>query len=154
MASRRQAAATSSYKGKAGSTNSRPASSLSRPATVEPRERKAVAVAGNDEIGTSIQVAIRCRRRSSREVDEKSPVVVSVSRGDSQTVTMELASTTSTFGVVSLPPTRTYSFDTVFGPDADQASVYQEVVAPMLQEVLQGYNCTLFAYGQTGTGKT
>jgi kinesin family protein 11 len=69
-------------------------------------------------------------------------------------VTVELASVTSTFGVVSLPPTRTYSFDTVFGPEADQAAVYQEVVAPMLDEVLQGYNCTLFAYGQTGTGKT
>jgi len=24
----------------------------------------------------------------------------------------------------------------------------------MIAEVLQGYNCTVFAYGQTGTGKT
>lgn len=32
--------------------------------------------------------------------------------------------------------------------------IYQEVVSPMLDEVLMGYNCTLFAYGQTGTGKT
>lgn len=37
---------------------------------------------------------------------------------------------------------------------ADQELVYQEVVSPMLEEVLMGYNCTLFAYGQTGTGKT
>jgi kinesin family protein 11 len=27
-------------------------------------------------------------------------------------------------------------------------------VFPIVQEVLEGYNCTLFAYGQTGTGKT
>ncbi|KAI9326722.1 kinesin motor domain-containing protein, partial [Obelidium mucronatum] len=48
----------------------------------------------------------------------------------------------------------TYSFDKVFGPDADQEMVYDEVVAPILEEVLMGYNCTIFAYGQTGTGKT
>lgn len=32
--------------------------------------------------------------------------------------------------------------------------VYQTVVTPALGEVLAGYNCTVFAYGQTGTGKT
>ena len=28
------------------------------------------------------------------------------------------------------------------------------VAASTVEEVLQGYNCTIFAYGQTGTGKT
>lgn len=32
--------------------------------------------------------------------------------------------------------------------------VYQDVVGPILEEVMSGYNCTIFAYGQTGTGKT
>lgn len=32
--------------------------------------------------------------------------------------------------------------------------VYQTVVTPVLAEVMRGYNCTVFAYGQTGTGKT
>lgn len=32
--------------------------------------------------------------------------------------------------------------------------MYNTVVHPMIREVLQGYNCTVFAYGQTGTGKT
>ena len=27
-------------------------------------------------------------------------------------------------------------------------------MAPSLCEVMEGYNCTVFAYGQTGTGKT
>ncbi|CAD6904987.1 unnamed protein product [Tilletia controversa] len=49
---------------------------------------------------------------------------------------------------------KTYNFDHVFGPEADQGMVYQDVVAPILKEVLEGYNCTIFAYGQTGTGKT
>lgn len=49
---------------------------------------------------------------------------------------------------------RSYAFDHVFGPEADQGMVYQSVVGPVLNEVLSGYNCTVFAYGPTGTGKT
>ncbi|GAA5985308.1 hypothetical protein JCM10908_002615 [Rhodotorula pacifica] len=43
---------------------------------------------------------------------------------------------------------------TVYGPEADQGMLYNDVAKPILQQVLQGYNCTIFAYGQTGTGKT
>lgn len=32
--------------------------------------------------------------------------------------------------------------------------MYKSVVHPLIDEVLSGYNCTVFAYGQTGTGKT
>ncbi|KAJ9110454.1 hypothetical protein QFC19_001580 [Naganishia cerealis] len=52
------------------------------------------------------------------------------------------------------PVSKTYSFDKVFGPEADQTLVYKEAAEGMLDEVIQGYNCTIFAYGQTGTGKT
>lgn len=50
--------------------------------------------------------------------------------------------------------TKKFTFDRAFGPDSKQADVYQVVVAPLINEVLSGYNCTVFAYGQTGTGKT
>jgi len=72
----------------------------------------------------------------------------------SQDISIETSVPTSSLGLVTLPPTRKYPFDAVFGPEASQELVYDEVVQPMLEEVLQGYNCTLFAYGQTGTGKT
>uniref|UniRef100_A0A1B6LSL1 Kinesin motor domain-containing protein n=1 Tax=Graphocephala atropunctata TaxID=36148 RepID=A0A1B6LSL1_9HEMI len=49
---------------------------------------------------------------------------------------------------------RTLAFDRVFDEDTQQELVYNTVVRPMVKEVLQGYNCTVFAYGQTGTGKT
>ena len=45
------------------------------------------------------------------------------------------------------------SFDRVFGPAATQADVYREV-APLIDKSIEGFNCTVFAYGQTGTGKT
>lgn len=52
------------------------------------------------------------------------------------------------------PSGKLYNFDNVFGEQADQAMLYADVVQPILDEVLAGYNCTVFAYGQTGTGKT
>ncbi|KAI9510898.1 kinesin-domain-containing protein [Russula earlei] len=107
-----------------------------------------------DECEINIQVVIRCRRRSDREVQESSPIIVSTEGARSHAVSIETAAPVSSLGVVTLPPTRTYPFDLVFGPEADQSMIYQDVVHPMLEEVLLGYNCTLFAYGQTGTGKT
>lgn len=42
----------------------------------------------------------------------------------------------------------------VFGPQSRQQDLYDQAVVPIVNEVLEGYNCTIFAYGQTGTGKT
>ena len=47
-----------------------------------------------------------------------------------------------------------FGFDLVFGEDATQEAVYEEVGAPILRKALQGFNATIFAYGQTGSGKT
>ena len=49
---------------------------------------------------------------------------------------------------------KSYSFDTVFAPTADQSDVFVKVGQPMVDECLDGYNVTLFTYGQTGSGKT
>lgn len=43
-------------------------------------------------------------------------------------------------------------FDGVFDEKSCQIEVYKRVVSPLIQQVLDGYNCTVFAYGQTGTG--
>jgi kinesin family protein 11 len=49
---------------------------------------------------------------------------------------------------------KTYSFDRVFGSNSSQKFVYETSVQPLVDEVLAGFSCTVFAYGQTGTGKT
>lgn len=92
---------------------------------------------------TNIQVVVRCRPLNNREREEGGTVSLECRRKEV---------------VISTPGDRgtskTYSFDRVFGTDSKQREVYDEIVAPLLEEVLQGYNCTIFAYGQTGTGKT
>ena len=49
---------------------------------------------------------------------------------------------------------KAYSFDGVFDPDCMQKEVYEEVGKPVLKDVLQGYNGSILAYGQTSAGKT
>ena len=41
--------------------------------------------------------------------------------------------------------TKTFSFDKVFGPNSCQIDVYRNVIEPIVDEVLMGYNCTVFA---------
>ena len=101
-----------------------------------------------DPKGTNIQVVVRCRGRSAREIKENSQVVVAATGG------LRGKEVTVSNGLVVPHSNKTYTFDRVFGPEADQAIVYDDVVAPILDEMLLGYNCTIFAYGQTGTGKT
>ena len=49
---------------------------------------------------------------------------------------------------------RSFSFDHVYDEFCTQEEVYAQFVAPFTAQFLAGYNVTLFAYGQTGTGKT
>ncbi|KAI0980262.1 hypothetical protein GJ496_009803 [Pomphorhynchus laevis] len=49
---------------------------------------------------------------------------------------------------------KVYVFDKVFGPDADQNKVYDEAAREIVGDILNGYNGTIFAYGQTSSGKT
>ena len=49
---------------------------------------------------------------------------------------------------------KAYSFDGVFDPECTQKEVYEEVGKPVLKDVLQGYNGSILAYGQTSAGKT
>ncbi|XP_024361980.1 kinesin-like protein KIN-UB isoform X2 [Physcomitrium patens] len=48
----------------------------------------------------------------------------------------------------------TYQFDEVLTETASQKRVYEVVAKPVVEGVLEGYNGTVMAYGQTGTGKT
>ena len=47
-----------------------------------------------------------------------------------------------------------YRFDRVFPAEATNLAVYQAQFQDMVLRALQGYNMTVFAFGQTNSGKT
>ncbi|KAK4545490.1 hypothetical protein LTR36_002840 [Oleoguttula mirabilis] len=122
-----------------------PAESIASSKSRTPK-RKAVAELEDGGEETNINVVVRCRGRNDREVRENSGVVVSTDGIRGKKVELSMGP--------SALSNKTYQFDKVFSPAADQGMLFDEVVAPILDEVLAGFNCTIFAYGQTGTGKT
>ncbi|GLH11354.1 Kinesin-like protein KLP2 [Gryllus bimaculatus] len=49
---------------------------------------------------------------------------------------------------------RRYVYDVAFGEQSTQEEVYRGTTSRLVQDVLLGYNATVFAYGATGSGKT
>jgi len=47
-----------------------------------------------------------------------------------------------------------FTFDYAFDMSSSQSEVYETTAKPAVMSILEGYNSTIFAYGQTGTGKT
>ncbi|KAK5992680.1 Kinesin-like protein bimC [Cladobotryum mycophilum] len=121
-----------------------PAESIISSVGTKRKERDFDGEIGGEE--TNINVVVRCRGRNQREVKENSTVVVNADGVKGQHIELSM-------GANALS-NKTYNFDRVYSPAADQAMVFDDTVKPMLEEMLAGYNCTIFAYGQTGTGKT
>lgn len=51
-------------------------------------------------------------------------------------------------------PAKMFTFDSVYGELERTELLYNEVCYSLVDNVLEGYNGTIFAYGQTGCGKT
>lgn len=52
------------------------------------------------------------------------------------------------------PELHNFNFDRTFDVNATQADVYTYAAKPVVDSVLEGFNGTVFAYGQTASGKT
>jgi len=87
------------------------------------------------------RVFCRVRPTNSREKKLESPVVVNVVEGMSVEVEDEDGDQ------------HKFEFDAAFGPTSTQEQIFAEC-KDLVQSVLDGYNITIFAYGQTGAGKT
>ncbi|KAL3244489.1 hypothetical protein MRX96_002252 [Rhipicephalus microplus] len=57
-------------------------------------------------------------------------------------------------GVVKPHKDYTFMFDKVFGEDKNSKYNFERTTKEMLTTLLDGYYCSVFAYGATGTGKT
>ncbi|XP_006624773.1 kinesin-like protein Klp61F isoform X2 [Apis dorsata] len=99
---------------------------------------------GKKELCQQIQVFVRIRPINNSEKNDKCTNILEIPN-DKEVIIHERP-----YDKIS----KKFKFNSVFGPSAKQINVYNVVVNPLLEQVLAGYNCTVFAYGQTGTGKT
>ena len=49
---------------------------------------------------------------------------------------------------------KVFQFNSAYSWDSNQTFIYDDIARPIVEAVLDGFNGTVFAYGQTGTGKT
>lgn len=98
-----------------------------------------------DEI-ENVRVVVRVRPMEKSELNSGAINVIQVDK-------INRAITAVKPNAANEPP-KTYYFDNVFSSDSNQLDLYVDTARPIVEKVLEGYNGTIFAYGQTGTGKT
>lgn len=98
-----------------------------------------------DQLKKNIQVACRFRPLSQKEREFNDKISLDVS---------------SDMKIVNIRPQNeignqlSFSFDKVFIPESSQKEVYEEIGKPIVESILEGFNGTILAYGQTSSGKT
>ncbi|EFN75964.1 kinesin-like protein KIF3B [Harpegnathos saltator] len=101
------------------------------------------------EVATQcVQVVVRCRPMDERETGRGYSRVVDVipSRG--------VVEVRHPRDDPSSENVKVFTFDAVYDWHSSQQELYEETVRPLVSSILDGFNGTIFAYGQTGTGKT
>ncbi|NXH17725.1 KIF1B protein, partial [Bucco capensis] len=102
--------------------------------------------------GASVKVAVRVRPFNSREMSRESKCIIQMS-----------GSTTTILNPKQPKETpKSFSFDYSYWSHttpadinyASQKQVYRDIGEEMLQHAFEGYNVCIFAYGQTGAGKS
>ena len=112
----------------------------------------------------NLKVAIRVRPPLSRETEEGIPFrSIAIVSQDQKSISLaeylgaeldEIERQREWVEQPNLFQLHRFTFDQVFDLDSNQIDVYTLTAKPAVQSVLEGYNSTIFAYGQTGTGKT
>ncbi|XP_037701766.1 kinesin-like protein KIF21A isoform X16 [Choloepus didactylus] len=88
---------------------------------------------------SSVRVAVRIRPQLAKEKIEGCHICTSVTPGEPQ---------------VFLGKDKAFTFDYVFDIDSQQDQIYIQCIEKLIEGCFEGYNATVFAYGQTGAGKT
>lgn len=88
-----------------------------------------------DEMDTSVRVALRIRPQIPRELIDMCRMCTQVTPGEPQII---------------LGTDKAFTFDYVFDVDSVQSEVYNACVERLVEGALKGYNATVLAYGQVG----
>ncbi|XP_077867468.1 osmotic avoidance abnormal protein 3-like isoform X1 [Saccoglossus kowalevskii] len=93
----------------------------------------------------AVKVIVRCRPLNERENNLKCSTVVKMdsSKGSCSLIKPK-----------SHDPPKMFTFDGAYYVDSTTETIYNDIAYPLVDGVLEGYNGTVFAYGQTGCGKS
>jgi len=98
------------------------------------------------EAAATVQVVVRVRPLNAKEKQGHTlPIVNSSSQRNEVTLIK---------GIGFKAMRHTFNFDKVFNEFTTQQEIFEQTLAPLVNDVLKGFESTVFAYGQTGTGKT
>ncbi|KAH0747299.1 hypothetical protein KY285_008956 [Solanum tuberosum] len=112
--------------------------------SVTPTSRNRSPPQENDPEPGRVRVAIRVRPRNAQELSDADYADCVELQPELKKLKLRKNNWNSEF----------YKFDEVFAESASQKRIYETVAKPVVESVLNGYNGTVMAYGQTGTGKT
>ncbi|XP_052455406.1 kinesin-like protein KIF1A isoform X12 [Carassius gibelio] len=101
--------------------------------------------------GASVKVAVRVRPFNSRETSKESKCIIQMSGNTTTIINPKAPKETKSFNF-------DYSYWSHTSPEdinyASQQQVYRDIGEEMLLHAFEGYNVCIFAYGQTGAGKS
>ncbi|KXN86942.1 Kinesin-like protein KIF21B [Leucoagaricus sp. SymC.cos] len=114
---------------------------------------------------TSVQVALRIRPPTTQDSNS---IPVRFQRSVIQTVSATSVTIESPSNALagagapgaptstgsSAPKKQAFTFDQVHGPPTTQYELFESTAKPMITRFVDGFNCTILAYGQTSSGKT
>ncbi|XP_013790646.1 kinesin-like protein KIF17 [Limulus polyphemus] len=94
----------------------------------------------------TVKVIVRCRPMNQREKDLKCKIILKMDSSCGQCSIINPADQ-------SAPP-KVFTFDGAYYMESTTEQLYSDIVFPIVDSVTEGYNGTVFAYGQTGCGKS
>ncbi len=111
-----------------------------------------------NDIHRKVKVGLRCRPIFQEEIDfanrnDTYPSVINTQQ-NSQNNDIDDSSLEDISVMLTSGKIRRFKFDYVFGQESKQSDIFDRMAQPVVDKVLQGYNGTIFAYGQSGSGKT
>ncbi|KAH8048403.1 hypothetical protein JL722_12454 [Aureococcus anophagefferens] len=102
----------------------------------------------------SVQVVVRCRPLNKKEITEERTPIIEV-----DATRVHITKTIGNGGMAltkdeQLAQKKQFTFDACYDEKSTQKQFYEESCYPLVESVMEGFNGTIFAYGQTGCGKT
>ncbi|XP_044742970.1 kinesin-like protein KIF17 [Chrysoperla carnea] len=92
----------------------------------------------------NVKVIVRCRPMNKRELDLNCRAIVQMNGCEVKLTNPNDKNC----------PTKQFTFDSVYDMKSATENLYNDICYPLVESVLEGYNSTVFAYGQTGCGKS